>query len=883
VKVLSAKSAGEITTYRKAEEKEDSNNTPLSKTASTPNISKNPPDTKLKRSLSTSMVGWVQKYKATNNFIKIDQNVEIKKVTEHEGPLSPDETDDDKLLSPAPQKRFLVDKVSSSSRGSWVAKQSKQSSEDEEDDEYEYIDDDPSRMHEPVFDFIGKLTSCLVRTTSTGKLVLPTPKNSSKRVSFQDYEPEDSFALANSTEDNEPEIETVSFTIKRVGETPRQELTKDDSNIEAQLADAQLKATKQIRSLERERDAATFHRDEISAKYAELEMRYKEERAANDAMERETSDLHQKLSSIQQQMESKYTQQVTDMSQKLAEKEREIIRLRMQNTTMKKRVEEKEKDLERLKTSRSLSPPPELPSEDLESDNEIRKVIESAQGIAASSSPPKTVVAKPYAGLKVSIDNPNHKVSESPRPIHNASPRFDPKKESIENPFSPDLVKRTSTPPLMIKATRSFTPTKPDSPDVQRHTEIAKTFIFRPQTPTKPGDSKFVGSRPQTPTKIEIIKAKAADSTAKPAYELTKTPEPSLQRPDSQSKIMFYPMAKSPEPIKVVLSPKPSARKPKPVEVAPEDMLSPRDREGKDIKSGPGTPRTYNENSQGLDSKLPKLEEYGSSKPIDIVKPEYRAGTMRSETSKSNITYSSSYTSSSPSPSPSPINSPSPSPRPCVSPSPNNVRPPYKLGVNASSTYNPPKHTRHSSNPSHNSPPVSSPSPRPSSNPSPSQIKQPEHKSNSSPSQSPSPSPSSNGKSESKMESFVQSKASSIVSFFTRGRSNTLATEPAFLKEREENKGQPHTPVVSLKALKEAKINGVDMGERASAPSASLSQEDVSNLESPTPITRIGRSYSLSSLMPPKYTSSPTYVPKPSKVEVKPAWLVTLESKRSNK
>lgn len=142
VKVLSTKSAGEITPYKRAEEKQEEKpkgNAPTSRV----------PETKLKRSLSTSMVGWVQKYKAANNFIKIDPNkVELKKVEEREGPPSPDPGSDEESNkgSPAvPQRRFLVDKVSSSSRGSWIAKMHPKEDEEEEED-FDYVDDDPNRV-----------------------------------------------------------------------------------------------------------------------------------------------------------------------------------------------------------------------------------------------------------------------------------------------------------------------------------------------------------------------------------------------------------------------------------------------------------------------------------------------------------------------------------------------------------------------------------------------------------------------------------------------------------------------------------------------------------------------------------------------------------------
>ena len=41
-----------------------------------------------------------------------------------------------------------------------------------------------------------------------------------------------------------------------------------------------LQVNAQIKELEKARAAAVFHRDEMAAKYAELEQRFKEERAA---------------------------------------------------------------------------------------------------------------------------------------------------------------------------------------------------------------------------------------------------------------------------------------------------------------------------------------------------------------------------------------------------------------------------------------------------------------------------------------------------------------------------------------------------------------------------------------------------------------------------
>lgn len=592
-----------------------------------------------------------------------------------------------------------------------------------------------------------------------------------------------------------------------------------------------------VKTLEKERDAALFYKEEIAAKYAELELRYKEERAAyhyytfhsyllsltlvrNDVMERETADLHEKLATIQQQTESKYSQQVHDISQKLAEKEREILRLRMQNTTMKKKVEEKERDLEKLKTSRSLSPPPELPIEDLESDAECRQILEKAQELNLQHS---KVSVHSY-GVKISVDTATAKVVvESPRPI-TASPRFESKANG-----SPDLMRRTSTPPLLVKANRSFTPTKSgDSPDAQRHVEIAKTYIYRPQTPTKPGDPKHSSqstARPQTPTKIEIIKAKATDSTAKAGYEPSRTPD-QLQRADSQTRITMQIQAKSPEPMKIILSPKPSARKPK---VEPTEEPTPPG------KSGPGTPRAFNEQtSQGLEPKQPKLDDHSSPKPGETAQSTYRSGTMRNETSRNAIVFSPGPgRTSSPSPSPSPTLSlsPNPSPRASPSPSPNNVKPPYKLGLNTTSSYTPGvKHTRHSSNPSHATPPSVSPSPRPSSNPSPSQSgsnRQNDSRPSPSPSASPSPVPSSSQKPIAKPEpAKTESLASSFISFLTRSRSSTLPTElPAYSKEREENEQRvTHRPLVSL----QSKDNAPGL---SSIPST-LSKEDVTHLES---------------------------------------------------
>jgi phage/plasmid primase-like uncharacterized protein len=70
----------------------------------------------------------------------------------------------------------------------------------------------------------------------------------------------------------------------------------------------------------------------------------------NEAMERETADLHIKLAAVQEQTEAKFTQKVSDMSQKLADKDREILKLRMQNTTMKKKVEERDRLVPPLST-----------------------------------------------------------------------------------------------------------------------------------------------------------------------------------------------------------------------------------------------------------------------------------------------------------------------------------------------------------------------------------------------------------------------------------------------------------------------------------------------------------------------------------------------------
>jgi hypothetical protein len=120
------------------------------------------PDTKLKRSVSVTNVtpkNWVNTIKGQGNFIRITdpKSVEIKKVEVTEGPLSPEGSDDESNKNHSttpPQSRFLVDKVSSSSRGTWLAKLQNRDAEDEAGDEYEYVDDDPNRVHDS-FGFVN--------------------------------------------------------------------------------------------------------------------------------------------------------------------------------------------------------------------------------------------------------------------------------------------------------------------------------------------------------------------------------------------------------------------------------------------------------------------------------------------------------------------------------------------------------------------------------------------------------------------------------------------------------------------------------------------------------------------------------------------------------
>lgn len=499
-------------------------------------------------------------------------------------------------------------------------------------------------------------------------------------------------------------------------------------------------------------------------------------------MERETAELHQKLATIQEQTESKFAQQVTVMSQKLADKDREILRLRMQNTTMKKKVEERDRDIERLKSTRSFSPPPELPAEDESIDNEIRETWANVERQQRQETPPKATVSSinSYGGLKISVE-PTKVIVESPRSA-TASPRFDMVKMSPDtSPFSPDLVRRTSTPPLMIKPN---TPTKSESPQV----EMAKvTYMHRAHTPTKLGDK--LGPRPHTPTKVEIIK--------KPEGSVHHARSPSLDqlpRVDSQSRITFQ-IPKSPEPVKVVLSPKAAARSSSgPVSVEVYNKAG----DTKEVKAAPGTPRIYGEGSQGgLDPKLPKEEL--SPKSLDS-KPEFRPGTLRAEVSKPTIIFS---PPTSPSPSPRPTPSPSPSPKPNPSkytPAPRHSSNPHSPSPSPNP---PPASPRSNSNPSPSTSPSpsfqtttkphiqytsssrnfsSSATPSPSPSPSPSQI---------SPNPTPSPSPSSNSTSKDN-----HSKAAAILNFITRGRSNTLPNDVTGLPEA--NGAEHHGPPVSL-------------------------------------------------------------------------------------
>ena len=98
---------------------------------------------------------WVGTFKSQHNFVKIDQSkgVEIIKVEAREGPVSPDGSDEEANNKPPtgapPQRRFMVDKVSSSSRGTWLERVKHRDEEEEEEDEYEYIDEDPEAVGLP--------------------------------------------------------------------------------------------------------------------------------------------------------------------------------------------------------------------------------------------------------------------------------------------------------------------------------------------------------------------------------------------------------------------------------------------------------------------------------------------------------------------------------------------------------------------------------------------------------------------------------------------------------------------------------------------------------------------------------------------------------------
>ena len=510
-------------------------------------------------------------------------------------------------------------------------------------------------------------------------------------------------------------------------------------------------------------------------------------------MERETTDLHQKLATIQEHTEAKFVQKVSDITQKLADKDREILKLRMQNTTMKKKVEERDRDIERLKNTRSFSPIPEMPAEDLESDLECRQTWEKAERQQEASS--KTVSVHSYGGLKISVES-SKVVIDSPRSA-TASPRFDLVKHyAPESPFSPDLQRRTSTPPLLAKPN---TPSRgTESPQV----ETAKSYVYVRPNP-----------RSQTPTKVEIMKKSEGGShhARSPSFD-------QLPRADSASRITYQIVsAKSPEPVKIVLSPKLSAKSAGAVTV---DLTS----KSGETKTAPGTPRINAENTPtSLDPK-----SSNDTPPKTESKPEYRPGTFRHEVSKPIIAFS---PPSSPSPSPRP--SPSPSPRPSPSPSPKPT----------TTKYIPP--TRHNSNPYSPSPsstPTSANPPRANSNPSPSstpiQISTPSTKttiqfgsrnnSSMSPSpnlsSSPSPSPSSNSsyssspsqsqitsstssasvKEKEKEKDGHTSKSSGIFSFIKRGRSNTLPSNMPGNSPGDtngSNRVELHAPVSSVVSL----------------------------------------------------------------------------------